>query len=179
MVSLQIQMLHCKNYILIQVLLSTWWKVQTKYLPVLAWMRKFCSNADFCVIVSSCQLIEQCKWIYLSGGSRCFFSIYPKGIYHPGQTITFSPWMLNHPVIWRQTFQQKNLCWDDCRFSGECTFWCNPFREHFPNPFCFILPEYNYGILHLFINSKCQKLVLLWVCLIENRPNSSGSSTRG
>ncbi len=33
------QLLHCKNHILIQVLLSTWWNVQTKYL--LAWTRKF------------------------------------------------------------------------------------------------------------------------------------------
>ncbi len=26
------------------------------------------------------------------------------------------PWMLNQPIILRQPFQQKNLCWDDCTF---------------------------------------------------------------
>ena len=47
---------HCKNRILIQVLLSIWWNVQTKYL--LAWTRKLCCNANLCITVSSCQLFE-------------------------------------------------------------------------------------------------------------------------
>ena len=45
--------LHCKNHILIQVLLSTRWNVQTKYLLAL--------EQNFCVTVSSCQLFERCK----------------------------------------------------------------------------------------------------------------------
>ncbi len=30
--------------------------------------------------------------------------------------FTAGPWMLNQPVILRQPFQHKNLCWDDCTF---------------------------------------------------------------
>ena len=30
--------------------------------------------------------------------------------------FTAGPWMLNQPIILRQPFQQKNLCWDDCTF---------------------------------------------------------------
>ncbi len=30
--------------------------------------------------------------------------------------FTTGPWMLNQPIILRQPFQQKNLCWDDCTF---------------------------------------------------------------
>ncbi len=68
--------LHWKNHILIQVLLSIWWNVQTKYL--LAWTRKFYSNANFCVTVSSCQLFEASKYIYLVEGD-VFLSV---GILH-------------------------------------------------------------------------------------------------
>ncbi len=67
-----IRRVHCKNHILIHILLSTWWNVQTKYL--LAWTQKFCNKANFCVTVSSCQLFEQCKQIYLFSGKWCFLS---------------------------------------------------------------------------------------------------------
>ncbi len=57
--------LHCKNHIVIKVLLSTWWNVQTKYL--LAWTQKFCTKANFCVTVRvvANYLNDASRYIYL------------------------------------------------------------------------------------------------------------------